>query len=171
VAQSVRWWVSTGKRSRSFINWQNKSTTLARGLGGVNDHVTRRDQRFDFIIWHEQCRADCDKTSATSNLAEPRVSNSPMSAFLDLYDSLDIIGNGSFGIIRKVRRKADGMVSTSCHSVNRTRDNLYQRSLRGRNSTLSVCQNEIENRSSQKCTCLTVASLQPADCVFASETF
>jgi NIMA (never in mitosis gene a)-related kinase 2 len=38
-----------------------------------------------------------------------------MSAFLDQYDSLDIIGNGSFGIIRKVRRKADGMVSTFCH--------------------------------------------------------
>ncbi|KAF8624335.1 hypothetical protein AX17_007163 [Amanita inopinata Kibby_2008] len=33
-----------------------------------------------------------------------------MSAFLDLYDPLDIIGNGSFGIIRKVRRKTDGTV-------------------------------------------------------------
>ncbi|KAF9467165.1 kinase-like domain-containing protein [Collybia nuda] len=30
--------------------------------------------------------------------------------FLDQYDPLDIIGNGSFGIIRKVRRKADGLV-------------------------------------------------------------
>lgn len=34
-----------------------------------------------------------------------------MSQFLELYDPLDIIGNGSFGIIRKVRRKTDGMVS------------------------------------------------------------
>lgn len=33
-----------------------------------------------------------------------------MSSFLDQYESLDIIGNGSFGIIRKVRRKTDGMV-------------------------------------------------------------
>jgi hypothetical protein len=33
------------------------------------------------------------------------------SSFLDLYDPLDIIGNGSFGIIRKVRRKSDGLVS------------------------------------------------------------
>ncbi|KAF5354292.1 hypothetical protein D9756_007362 [Leucocoprinus leucothites] len=33
-----------------------------------------------------------------------------MSSFLDQYEPLDIIGNGSFGIIRKVRRKADGMV-------------------------------------------------------------
>ncbi|KAF8882005.1 kinase-like domain-containing protein [Infundibulicybe gibba] len=32
------------------------------------------------------------------------------SAFLDLYDPLDIIGNGSFGIIRKVRRKSDGLI-------------------------------------------------------------
>jgi hypothetical protein len=31
-------------------------------------------------------------------------------AFLDQYEPLDIIGNGSFGIIRKVRRKTDGLV-------------------------------------------------------------
>jgi hypothetical protein len=31
--------------------------------------------------------------------------------FLDLYEPLDVIGNGSFGIIRKVRRKQDGVVS------------------------------------------------------------
>ncbi|KAJ7115921.1 kinase-like domain-containing protein [Mycena epipterygia] len=30
--------------------------------------------------------------------------------FLDLYDALDVIGNGSFGIIRKVRRKTDGLI-------------------------------------------------------------
>ena len=34
-----------------------------------------------------------------------------MASPLDLYDPLDIVGNGSFGIIRKVRRKADGLVS------------------------------------------------------------
>jgi NIMA (never in mitosis gene a)-related kinase len=33
-----------------------------------------------------------------------------MAAFLDQYEPLDVIGNGSFGIIRKVRRKADGVV-------------------------------------------------------------
>ncbi|KAH0826861.1 kinase-like domain-containing protein [Lanmaoa asiatica] len=33
-----------------------------------------------------------------------------MSTFLELYEPLDIIGNGSFGIIRKVRRKSDGLV-------------------------------------------------------------
>lgn len=33
-----------------------------------------------------------------------------MSAFLDLYEPLDVIGNGSFGIIRKVKRKSDGLV-------------------------------------------------------------
>ncbi|KAF7309804.1 Protein kinase domain-containing protein [Mycena indigotica] len=32
------------------------------------------------------------------------------STVLDDYDSLDIIGNGSFGIIRKVRRRSDGKV-------------------------------------------------------------
>ncbi|KAG6841059.1 hypothetical protein C0991_002270 [Blastosporella zonata] len=32
------------------------------------------------------------------------------SAFLDQYDTLDVIGNGSFGIIRKVRRKSDGLI-------------------------------------------------------------
>ena len=29
---------------------------------------------------------------------------------LEQYESLDVIGNGSFGIIRKVRRKSDGVV-------------------------------------------------------------
>jgi NIMA (never in mitosis gene a)-related kinase len=33
-----------------------------------------------------------------------------MSSFLDQYEALDIIGNGSFGIIRKVRRKSDGQL-------------------------------------------------------------
>ncbi|KAI5988000.1 kinase-like domain-containing protein [Pisolithus marmoratus] len=33
-----------------------------------------------------------------------------MSNFLELYEPLDIIGNGSFGIIRKVRRKTDGTI-------------------------------------------------------------
>ncbi|KAF8547288.1 kinase-like protein [Imleria badia] len=33
-----------------------------------------------------------------------------MSSFLELYEPLDIIGNGSFGIIRKVRRKSDGLI-------------------------------------------------------------
>jgi NIMA (never in mitosis gene a)-related kinase len=32
------------------------------------------------------------------------------SSFLDAYEPLDVIGNGSFGIIRKVRRKSDGIV-------------------------------------------------------------
>lgn len=29
---------------------------------------------------------------------------------MDLYEPLEVIGNGSFGIIRKVRRKSDGEV-------------------------------------------------------------
>ncbi|TRM60001.1 kinase-like domain-containing protein [Schizophyllum amplum] len=33
-----------------------------------------------------------------------------MANFLEMYDSVDVIGNGSFGIIRKVRRKSDGLV-------------------------------------------------------------
>ncbi|KIY47270.1 kinase-like protein, partial [Fistulina hepatica ATCC 64428] len=33
-----------------------------------------------------------------------------MSPFLDMYEPLDVIGNGSFGIIRKVRRKSDGVI-------------------------------------------------------------
>ncbi|KAI0044449.1 kinase-like protein [Auriscalpium vulgare] len=33
-----------------------------------------------------------------------------MASFLDLYEPLDVIGNGCFGIIRKVRRKSDGVI-------------------------------------------------------------
>lgn len=36
-----------------------------------------------------------------------------MASALVLYDPLDVIGNGSFGIIRKVRRKSDGLVCIS----------------------------------------------------------
>jgi hypothetical protein len=32
------------------------------------------------------------------------------SLFLDAYEPIDVIGNGSFGVIRKVRRKEDGAV-------------------------------------------------------------
>jgi hypothetical protein len=32
------------------------------------------------------------------------------SPFLDNYEPLDVIGNGSFGIIHKLRRKTDGLV-------------------------------------------------------------
>ncbi|KAK0464695.1 kinase-like domain-containing protein [Desarmillaria tabescens] len=35
---------------------------------------------------------------------------SSSSSFLDQYEPLDVIGNGSFGIIRKVRRKTDGLI-------------------------------------------------------------
>lgn len=35
---------------------------------------------------------------------------SASSSFLEQYEPLDVIGNGSFGIIRKVRRKSDGLV-------------------------------------------------------------
>ncbi|TFY79583.1 hypothetical protein EWM64_g4429 [Hericium alpestre] len=43
-------------------------------------------------------------------LIEQRLVQHIMSSFLDLYEPLDIIGNGSFGIIRKVRRKSDGVI-------------------------------------------------------------
>lgn len=33
-----------------------------------------------------------------------------MSSVIDDYDPLEIIGNGSFGVIRKVRRRSDGML-------------------------------------------------------------
>jgi len=36
------------------------------------------------------------------------------SAFLDNHEPLDVIGNGSFGIIRTVRRKTDGLVRVIC---------------------------------------------------------
>lgn len=51
-----------------------------------------------------------------ASLSSSTVTSSPrtdpaMASPLDLYEPLDIVGNGSFGIIRKVRRKADGLVS------------------------------------------------------------
>ena len=40
---------------------------------------------------------------------------------LEQYESLEVIGNGSFGIIRKVRRKSDGVVSVVRSGVSRLR--------------------------------------------------
>ena len=48
-----------------------------------------------------------------SSLDPSSTPSATMASPLDLYEPLDIIGNGSFGIIRKVRRKADGVVSVS----------------------------------------------------------
>ena len=47
-----------------------------------------------------------DTTRHVRNLAQEPT----MVAFLEQYESLDVIGNGSFGIIRKVRRILDGQV-------------------------------------------------------------
>lgn len=43
-------------------------------------------------------------------VAGPSSVANTMSNILDLYEPLDVIGNGSFGIIRKVKRKSDGLV-------------------------------------------------------------
>ncbi|KAG8762465.1 G2-specific serine/threonine protein kinase, partial [Serendipita sp. 405] len=40
----------------------------------------------------------------------PSTSLTTRAQFLDAYEPIDIIGNGSFGVIRKVRRKEDGAI-------------------------------------------------------------
>jgi hypothetical protein len=59
------------------------------------------------------------------------------SPFLDSYEPLDVIGNGSFGIIHKLRRKTDGVVraigGTSCSQTH----SCSRRYSRARNSTLT----------------------------------
>ena len=86
-----------------------------------------------------------------------------MASLLDLYEPLDIIGNGSFGIIRKVRRKTDGVVSVfyvpSSDLLSLSLTTLNERLSRARNLTSNACQNATANRSWQKCECLTVAIL------------
>jgi hypothetical protein len=55
-------------------------------------------------------RRTCNLLSVSNYPPRPPAMSST-SSFLDLYEPLDVIGNGSFGIIRKVRRKQDGVVS------------------------------------------------------------
>ena len=63
--------------------------------------------------------------STTSSPSLTTMTSSSGASHLDLYDPLEVIGNGSFGIIRKVRRKADGVVSISClNHVTRRNINL-----------------------------------------------
>jgi hypothetical protein len=45
-------------------------------------------------------------------------------SFLDQYEPLDVIGNGSFGIIRKVRRKQDGAVSTPLDRISTSLEHI-----------------------------------------------
>ena len=74
-----------------------------------------------------------------------------MASALLLYEPLDVIGNGSFGIIRKVRRKSDGVVSPVFRSLSlRPESFSLPRFLLERSSALNACQNEIESRSSPR---------------------
>lgn len=75
-----------------------------------------------------------------------------MASALLLYEPLDVIGNGSFGIIRKVRRKSDGVVSPVFRSLSlRPESFSLPRFLLERSSALNACQNAIESKSSPKC--------------------
>ena len=63
--------------------------------------------------------------STTSSPSLTAMTSSSGASHLALYEPLEVIGNGSFGIIRKVRRKADGVVSISClNHVTRRNINL-----------------------------------------------
>ena len=55
--------------------------------------------------------ADPAQSTAESHTTPRELAMSITSPFSDLYEPIDVIGNGSFGIIRKVRRKQDGVVS------------------------------------------------------------
>lgn len=70
---------------------------------------------------------------------------------LEQYESLDIIGNGSFGVIRKVRRKSDGVVGEFAVWGDVMLKCGNSRSWRARSSTLSACQKETESRLLPKC--------------------
>lgn len=80
-----------------------------------------------------------------------------MSSFLTQYEPLDLIGTGSFGIIRKVRRKSDGVVSrTCCTSLAYVSLNVcvaYCRYSHVKSSSLSACRSATRSSSSQKCAC------------------
>lgn len=57
-------------------------------------------------------------TMSTPTGFAPSTAITTPAQFLDAYDALDIIGNGSFGIIRKVLRKEDGLVRSRAFSWN-----------------------------------------------------
>lgn len=97
---------------------------------GYRDHVTGAPHTRDMFE-----RANFHLVQLSNTLLRPPI----MSTFLELYEPLDIIGNGSFGIIRKVRRKSDGLVSTLLPPVfHFASSGLYCRYLHEKNSTLSA---------------------------------
>jgi len=83
-------------------------------------------------------------------LSTAHPSTQPMD-LLESYDSLDIIGRGSFGVIRKVRRKSDGLVSPS-HQQASHRLTVPHRYSPGKNSISNGWVNGTGNSSWQKCT-------------------
>lgn len=93
-----------------------------------HDHVIVNEHGFHFRLAVSDTANRCFETGTDSayrllslrrtcsllsilNLPPRAPAMSSTSSFLDLYEPLDVIGNGSFGIIRKVRRKQDGVVS------------------------------------------------------------
>jgi len=73
-----------------------------------------------------------------------------MSSFNDQYEPLDIIGNGSFGIIRKVRRKVDDVVRSLGQLSKLQILDLFRFS-RERSSISKECRREIGSKLLLKC--------------------
>ena len=67
--------------------------------------------RKSVLCRHRALSADPAQSTAESHTTPRELAMSITSPFSDLYEPIDVIGNGSFGIIRKVRRKQDGVVS------------------------------------------------------------
>ena len=109
---------SNSRRADNECTWPGHAATWLNAMA-------RSEVQFRHP-WRSHIKRSFHTSSTTTNSPIPRRSTRHytilMSSPLDLYEPLDIIGNGSFGIIRKVRRKSDGMVgASSLGSVMRVR--------------------------------------------------
>lgn len=95
--------------------WGTRVRRTAKRAKRVHDHVIIRDgpALTQVQFGSSLCNLNIFHAVDHDELVEliPPPISSIMTSPLELYEPLDVIGNGSFGIIRKVRRRSDGLVS------------------------------------------------------------
>ena len=109
--------LSCSKQSRRRAETERKGATLFRPfahppLVHFNDALNIRSHQ------HQLIGTTRENLLAFSSLTRPGYI-SMEEAEKDEYELLEAIGSGSFGVIRKVRRKADGRVNTNKYSKKR----------------------------------------------------
>ncbi|KAF7967067.1 hypothetical protein HWV62_35967 [Athelia sp. TMB] len=75
----------------------------------LSDHVVGGTRLFQNLLLCLDSESNVARRPPTRPRTTTHAADAPMANMLTLYEPMDVIGNGSFGIIRKARRKSDGL--------------------------------------------------------------